>query len=266
LYHDVVGDGPGASSGFDGGDAAIYKLNPTAFVAHLDRLATLNRPPCLVSAASDATWMLTFDDGGSSALEMIAPALERRSWRGHFFVTTGWLDSAGFLTSGGLRELAARGHVIGSHSRSHPLAMASLSRDELRREWRESVDALGDMLAARPTVASIPGGAYSTTVAETAGEAGIRVLFTSEPTARPWNVGSVTCFGRYAVQRHMTPDTALQFAAGSGFAAVRQRVAWDAKKVLKWTCGPAYREFRRRVLSTAVPVNPPRGTASPPSR
>ena len=252
LYHDVVDDGAPAGSGFGGGDAAIYKLTRPAFDAHLDRLSTLRLAPALITAAPGSGWMITFDDGGASALDAIAPALERRGWRGHFFMTTGWLGAPGFLTSEALRELAARGHIVGSHSKSHPLAMASLSRDELRREWQDSVEALADVLGTRPVVASIPGGAYGALVAATAGEAGIRLLFTSEPTSKSWRVGSVTCFGRYAVQRDMTPDIALQFASGHGFAPVRQRIAWDAKKVIKWTCGRAYREFRRRVLSTAT--------------
>jgi peptidoglycan/xylan/chitin deacetylase (PgdA/CDA1 family) len=266
LYHDVVDDGAWASSGFGGGDAAIYKLTRFAFDAHLDRLATLGLAPSLAIAAPASGWMITFDDGGASALDAIAPALERRGWRGHFFMTTGWLGAPGFLTSDALRELAARGHIVGSHSKGHPLAMASLSRDELRREWQDSVETLADVLGARPAVASIPGGAYSPLVAITAGEAGLRVLFTSEPTANPWHVGRVTCFGRYAIQRDMTPEIALQLARGDGFTAVRQRIAWNAKKVIKWSCGRVYREFRRRVLATAAPVNQPEGTALPPSR
>jgi peptidoglycan/xylan/chitin deacetylase (PgdA/CDA1 family) len=266
LYHDVVDDGAWASSGFGGGDAAIYKLTRSAFEAHLDRLAMLGRAPSLVNATLTADWVLTFDDGGISALEAIAPALERRGWRGHFFMTTGWLGAPGFLGRDALRELLARGHVIGSHSQTHPLAMASLSHEELRREWRDSSETLADILGTRPVVASIPGGAYSRLVAASAAEAGIRMLFTSEPTGTRWHIGDVTCFGRYTIQRGMTPETALQLARGRGLAAARQRIAWDAKKVVKWTCGRAYREFRRRVLSTAVPLNQPEGTALPPSR
>jgi peptidoglycan/xylan/chitin deacetylase (PgdA/CDA1 family) len=266
LYHDVVDEAAWGSSGFEGGDAAIYKLTRTAFDAHVERLATLSRPPSLVTEAPEDGWMITFDDGGASALEAIAPALERRGWRGHFFMTTGWLDAPAFLTGDGLKELAARGHVIGTHSKSHPLAMASLSVDELRLEWRESVEALADVLGWRPAVASIPGGAYSTTVAETAGEAGIRVLFTSEPTAKSWKAGNVTCFGRYALQRHTPAETAVYFATGRGLAGARQRIAWDAKKIIKWTCGPAYRTFRQRALSAAVPVGEGRGTVLPPSK
>lgn len=253
LYHDVVDEGRGNSSGFDGGDAAIYKLTRAAFDLHLDTIAAIGAPPDLAGRSTASGWMITFDDGGASALDAIAPALERKGWRGHFFMTTGWLGAPGFLDATGLRELASRGHVVGSHSDSHPLAMSSLPRHALRREWQRSSELLADALGARPTVASIPGGAYSAVVAETAGEAGIQALFTSEPTERSWNVGGVTCYGRYTLWRGMSAETALAFAEGRGSARVRQRLAWDAKKVIKQACGPAYRELRRRLLSNAAP-------------
>jgi peptidoglycan/xylan/chitin deacetylase (PgdA/CDA1 family) len=209
--------------------------------------------------------MLTFDDGGSSALGAIAPALEGRGWRGHFFMTTGWLGAPGFLDAAGVRELAARGHIVGSHTAGHPLAMSSLSRQALSDEWTRSVATLADVLGVAPVVASIPGGAYSAAVAEAAGDAGIRVLFTSEPTAQPWRVKDVMCFGRFTLWRGMSADAALEFAQGRGLGRYRQRLAWDSKKVLKRACGPVYREIRRRLLARAD-VSAPPGTEIPPSR
>lgn len=266
LYHDVVDDDRWGESGFDTGDAAIYKLTRASFAAHLERLATLGAPPALASRVGSSGWMLAFDDGGVSALRTIAPALEGLGWRGHFFMTTGWLGTSGFLSADGLRALAARGHIVGSHSHSHPLAMSSLSRAELRQEWEMSTEILGGILGARPEVASIPGGAYSRIVAETAAEAGIRVLFTSEPTARPWQIGSVTCYGRYTLWRGMSPAAAVELAVGRGTGRIRQRLAWDAKKVVKRVCGPAYRGLRRRLLASRAEVTATGGTALPPPK
>lgn len=266
LYHDVVDDGRWASSGFDSGDAAVYKLTRRAFDAHLEALASLRLPPDLAGGTPRSRWMLTFDDGGASAIAAIAPALEARGWRGHFFMTTGRLGAPGFLDADALRELAARGHVIGSHSRTHPLAMASLSRTELRQEWTESADTLAEVLGTRPTVASIPGGAYSAAVAAAAGEAGIRTLFTSEPREEPWAVGAVVCLGRYVVRRGTTPAAALQLAEGRGTGRFRQRILWDAKKLVKLACGPAYRDFRRWMLADRGSINGARETGRPPPR
>jgi glycosyltransferase involved in cell wall biosynthesis len=116
------------------------------------------------------------------------------------------------------------------------------------------------------TVASIPGGAYSAAVAETAGEAGIRTLFTSEPREHPWTAGTVVCLGRYVVRRGMSADAALRLVQGRGAGRFRQRILWDAKKLVKFTCGPAYREFRRGVLAERTPFSGARGTGLPPPR
>jgi peptidoglycan/xylan/chitin deacetylase (PgdA/CDA1 family) len=163
-------------------------------------------------------------------------------------MTTGRIDTSGFLDAEGLRDLVRRGHVIGSHSVTHPLAMASCSSNQLDREWRDSVAALADTLEIRPTVASIPGGAFGANVAESAGRAGIRVLFTSEPTARTWRVGDVLCIGRFTVWRGMPAAAALAFASGRGLWPIRQRAAWEAKKLAKGLLGGRYLQLRKRLL------------------
>lgn len=249
LYHDVVRDGRWTDSGFSAGHANIYKLTTDDFAAHLDRLRRVAPAPHLATDGRRGGWMITFDDGGSSALLEIAPRLEMHGWRGHFFMTTGWIGEPGFLDEAGLREMARRGHVIGSHSVTHPLVMAACPPEQLRREWHESVARLTSILGTTPVVASIPGGAYSDTVAAAAGEAGIRMLFTSEPTARSWRVGPVTCLGRYTLWRGMSPDAAANFATGTGLWPVRQRVQWEAKKLAKTVLGSSYQAIRERMLA-----------------
>jgi peptidoglycan/xylan/chitin deacetylase (PgdA/CDA1 family) len=251
LYHDVAPEAEWLATGFQGGDAAVYKLTPDAFDEHLDALHVCGAPSLVTADA--ASWLLTFDDGGLSALTTIAPALERRGWRGHFFMTTGRIGTSGFLDAESLRDLVRRGHVIGSHSVTHPLAMASCSSARLAAEWADSVAALADILAVRPTVASIPGGAFGPNVAEAAGRAGIRILFTSEPTARTWRVGDVLCIGRFTIWRGMPPAAARAFASGRGFWPVRQRAVWEAKKLAKGLLGRRYLDFRKRVLDRKEP-------------
>jgi hypothetical protein len=248
LYHDVVRDGRWTDSGFPEGHANIYKMTREDFDAHLRSLHAACSAPSLVTSGAADGWMLTFDDGGSSALEEIAPALERYGWRGHFFMTTGRIGAPGFLDVPGLRALAERGHIIGSHSVTHPLVMSACSPRQLRQEWRASAMMLADHLGAAPTVASIPGGAYSDAIAEAAEEAGITRLFTSEPVPGTWRVGGVTCFGRYTLWRGMKPETAAGFATGQGLWPIRQRVGWEAKKLAKTVLGPRYQAIRRAVL------------------
>jgi peptidoglycan/xylan/chitin deacetylase (PgdA/CDA1 family) len=248
LYHDVAPRDEWHATGFEGGDAAVYKLEMSEFERHLAALATIGRPPDLVTAATPDAWLLTFDDGGSSALTRIAPALESRGWRGHFFMTLGRLGTPEFLDAAGIREMHRRGHIVGSHTVTHPLQMSSCSADQLRREWTVSAEMLGDILHERPTVASVPGGAFSPLVAETAGQAGIRLLFTSEPTARTWHVGPVRCIGRFTLWNGMPPAAAHACATGRGVWPVRQRVTWETKKLAKAMLGPTYLRVRKRLL------------------
>src|SRR5258705_76404 len=105
MYHDVVPAGAEDASGFPGRDAALYKVTPELFEQHLQA----------IDAAGAA---ITFDDGGISAL-WAADVLERYGRLGHFFITTNYIGTPGFVSESDLRELSGRGHVIGSHSCSH---------------------------------------------------------------------------------------------------------------------------------------------------
>ena len=135
MYHDISSSAQREEVGFPGPLAGRYKLAPDAFEAHLDALAATGlRVGTVDAGGSLPQLLLSFDDGGGSA-PLAAEALERRGWRGQFFVTTGRLGTPGFLSAEDLRELARRGHAIGGHSHTHPTYMGRLTREELDREW-----------------------------------------------------------------------------------------------------------------------------------
>ena len=140
----------------------------------------------------------------------IADALERHGWRGHFFVTSSRIDGPGFLQRGTIRDLRRRGHVIGSHSHTHPLRMSHCTEARLRDEWHRSIATLSDVVGEGVTCASVPGGYHSDLVARTAADAGVRFLFTSRPTSRAHRVGDMWVIGRYVLQR----STSAAVAAG----------------------------------------------------
>jgi peptidoglycan/xylan/chitin deacetylase (PgdA/CDA1 family) len=192
---------------------------------------------------------ITFDDGGRSAYTHIAPQLEKQNWLGHFFIATDYIDTPTFLSSDEIRELNKRGHVVGSHSASHPLRFAACSQDEMLREWRVSIERLSDILQEKVSVASIPGGLYSKQVAETASRAGIKKLFTSEPTTKTWQVEETICFGRYTIQRQTSAETVAAIARGEITPRLQQFLFWNAKKVVKTLGGGAYLKFRERLLA-----------------
>lgn len=239
MYHDVVTRDQRDSSGFPGTDAALYKLTPDQFRNHIlsIRNATQDKPLTALDLKAlpqhGTHFFITFDDGGRSAFTTIADILEEQGWRGHFFVTAGYVGHRTFMSRDQIRELHRRGHVIGSHSLSHPPRMSRCSWNEMIEEWSVSVKILSDILGERVRVASVPGGSYSKQVARAASKSGIEILFTSEPTASSRVVDGCTVLGRYVIKRWTTPETAAAIAAGRVAPRLRQMMFWNAKKAIK---------------------------------
>jgi peptidoglycan/xylan/chitin deacetylase (PgdA/CDA1 family) len=253
-YHDVIAGSDFASSGFTSPSADSYKIAAADFEAHLDALVgrrssvgtdvrAMGEP-----ATGSPPVLITFDDGGVSALEVTADLLERRGWLGHFFVTTGWIGAPGFLDRTAIAELSRRGHVIGSHSHTHPVRMARLTPKEMDEEWRRSTSILAEALGRSVDVASVPGGLYSPVVARAAAAAGIRWLFTSEPSIRLSRVEGCTVLGRYTIRRTTSAQLVASLVARFSPARGAQWVVWNTKKVAKAVAGETYLKLRASIL------------------
>ena len=252
LYHDVVTPGERDESGYQGAAADSYKMDPSLFRAHLEALAarvcSARHGARSHEPRAERTVLLTFDDGGRSAFDTTAPALEERGWIGHFLVTAGRLDTPAFLSTPQVRALADRGHVIGSHSLSHPMRMSQCTPEQLRDEWGRSVDVLQQAIGRPVDVASVPGGYYSVEVARAAAEAGIRVLFTSEPTTVVDAVDGCAILGRFLLRSGSTAAHAADLATGARMSRLRQWVAWNGKKAAKRLGGRSYLRLRHLYL------------------
>jgi peptidoglycan/xylan/chitin deacetylase (PgdA/CDA1 family) len=252
MYHDVVTRDPDAS-GFPGPGPTRYKLPWTNFIEHLDDIQqTVGRPPdiaddLLRGEQSGRCWLITFDDGGASCVQ-VGEELVRRQWRGHFFITTSLIGVRGFLDASAIRALRSMGHVIGSHSTTHPHWMGALSWEELRREWSTSIAILSDLVGEQVRTASVPGGYYKPAVALAAETAGIAALFTSEPVRAPRQVGACLVIGRHSILRDTSAREAARAAAGDSGPWIRQYVAWNLRKPLKALGGERYDRVRRTLL------------------
>lgn len=255
MYHDVVTPRQEDASGFPGRAAARYKLDAVEFDAHLTALAASGLrfvAVADVAAGNPRDCLLTFDDGGVSAIATAA-ALARRGMIGHFLVTTARIGQPGFVSAAEVQALHAGGHVVGSHSHTHPVEISRLDDAALKEEWRRSVDRLNTLLGMPVTVASIPGGFYAPRVAQAAAAAGIRYLFTSEPTVRTHQVDGCLVLGRHTLWRGMPPRQAVALASGRGAARQRQWLAWNLKKPLKRWARPLYGWVRHRWLDAGAP-------------
>jgi peptidoglycan/xylan/chitin deacetylase (PgdA/CDA1 family) len=253
LYHDVTAEGRHDDSGFPGAGPARYKLDEREFDRHLRALnETTRSSPGRVAdvwtAAKSPEWLLTFDDGGSSAVR-IAETLARFGWTGHFFITVNRIDSPAFVTKDDVRAIIGLGHIVGSHSYSHPERMSRCSRDELLREWGRSVEVLSEIVGEPVVTGSVPAGYYSKRVARAAAFVGIKALFNSEPVTRVREVDGCVVLGRFTLQRGAPPELAAAIAARKPLPRVRQFASWNVRKAAKSVGGETYLSLRRALLS-----------------
>ena len=249
LFHDVYADSA-AESGFMSDAAHRYKLSVADFDAQLAGIsdARADAPvaagfllrPSRHSLAPATPFLMTFDDGGESYYTRVAERLERRGWPGHCFVTTNFIGQQGFLNRQQIRALAERGHVIGSHSASHPARFNTLSYGDMVSEWSRSRQILEDILAETVDVASVPGGYYSPAVARAAAEAGIRLLFTSEPETSVDVRDGCAIVGRFTIRRGDRHDAARRLVAPAPWARSLAWASWNAKGLVKPVLGQSY--------------------------
>jgi len=242
LYHDVS-DNP-LESGFQRRSALAYKQTRDVFAKHLDRIASSGLTPGRVSDLNfqrpERHVLITFDDGGRGALHA-AEELNRRGWKGHFFITTSLLGTSTFLDASATRYLHSCGHVIGSHSHTHPDIFRALSFDKMIAEWGQSCDLLSDLLGVPCVTASVPGGDVSRRVFQSADAAGIQFLFTSDPFLLPKQEGACRILGRVCPKADIALPDLQKLAEFRGWT--REAVRGRVKTTLKTALFPLYRIY-----------------------
>jgi peptidoglycan/xylan/chitin deacetylase (PgdA/CDA1 family) len=244
-YHEVT-DQPSAS-GFQRPGALPYTLTPQAFAEHLAQIAASDVRPTRVTdidfTQPGRFLVLTFDDGGKSAV-YAGDELCRRGWTGHFFLVSSLIGRRTFVAASDVRYLASCGHVVGTHSHTHPDIFPDLSPERMLEEWRTSADAIGALLGEPCVTASVPGGDISRQVLESAAGAGVRYLFTSEPWLSPRAVNGCWVLGRFSPKVGTSPARIGELARLRGWtgALVMRRLKGLARAGLPLL----YRQYVRR--------------------
>jgi peptidoglycan/xylan/chitin deacetylase (PgdA/CDA1 family) len=244
-YHDVT-DAP-TESGFQRNGALPFKLDRTRFKEHLDRIGAGLAAPALVTdidlIRQGRHLLLTFDDGGKSALQ-VSNELCRRGWRGHFFITTSLIGQRTFLDAKEISQLRSCGHVIGSHSHTHPDIYRELGWEQMVVEWRQSCDVLAQLLGEPCVTGAVPGGEISAPVLRSAAAAGLRFLFTSEPWLRPRIVSGCWVLGRFCPKVSTSADEIADLAHFKGWTA--KLLVRRLKSVASRSVPPLYRLYVSR--------------------
>ena len=241
MYHDIYRDNP-AESGFQNPTAIKYKVRADRFeaqVAEIDEYLRINRLPA-------STVDFTFDDGGVSFLTLAAPILEKYGFRGKFYISTGLIGSKGFLNAQQIRELHNRGHIIGSHSHTHPERMSAMPAGKINQEWHISQTILREILGQTPRYASIPNGYSSKAVLNAMIDSGVSTIDTSATTTQVSHYKGSCIRGRYAITDNMSAGMVLHIFTSATFR-LKKALRWHILSIAKALLGNTYLSIRSKL-------------------
>jgi len=234
AYHNFVEqpDAPAPTS-------QAYVLSQPQFRAHLDALAApgwrASRLADVLATPSAGRFVLTFDDGYLTDYTVAFARLAERGWPGCFFVIASRVGASRALGWKELREMAAAGMEIGSHSLTHPF-LHRADPDEIRREFGESKRILEDGLGQAIHFASLPRGSAAPGMGALIKELGYRAFCTSEPglvsvRTDPYEVP------RIAVKQRTTTTFLRQVCSGNRLTMAMLQSSHALKKVGKQMVG-----------------------------
>lgn len=234
MYHDIV-TRDDKSSGFQNDSAFPYKVEESVFEEQ-------------VKALQGKDVIFTFDDGGESFYSKAAPILEKYGFRGVFFISTKYIGTPGFLTAGQVKELAERGHIIGSHSHTHPKVFSDLKPNDIKEEWNKSYAILNSILGETNLTASLPNGCSSKEVLNYAFAAGFTEVYTSEPTVKIRQINNKKVIGRYVVMELTSTQKVVKIVT-SKTTRLKLYVKWKLVVLVRTILGPLYGVLKAKLLS-----------------
>jgi peptidoglycan/xylan/chitin deacetylase (PgdA/CDA1 family) len=163
---------------------------------------------------------ITIDDAGKGNYEYMLPLFEKFQLKAHIFVPTHFIASEGekspYMTSSQICEFSKLGHIVGSHSHTHPKNISLLSVKEIEEEWLKSKEILEDITGKKVETCSIPGGFYSKAQLGIIKELGYGTIFNSVPTYDSLYQDDLELRGRFSIERK-TSDKVFQSILSEGF-------------------------------------------------
>ena len=159
------------------GGSDFYAVDASALATHLDVLRSHGyEPGCFdeISAGTERSFVLTFDDATIDHAQIAAPLLESNNVRGIFFIPTAKLGKPGRMTQAQMAGMSQRGHEIGSHSHEH-LRLDRMTREETRAQIETSRSIIAEMTGKQPRSFAAPGGYTNADVRSIARQCGMTI-------------------------------------------------------------------------------------------
>ena len=184
MYHSVGLEQN--STTVDGDTLGIYSMTLAQFTAQIDAIQGVARSTGMsfvpFGSVLRDTISITFDDGYTDALTVIAPILCTRQIPFHVFVSAARMNGSDrkYLSPAQVVELSNMpGVSIGAHGATHR-SLTSLSSSELAAELRASKVDLETVLQKPVTTMSYPFGHVDESVRKAAHDAGFTFAATSK--------------------------------------------------------------------------------------
>lgn len=173
---------------------------------------------------------ITVDDGGGSSIE-IGEKLAQKNIKAYFFIATKFIGQKGFLTKTEINELNQMGHVIGSHSHTHPNPFCELSEAKIIDEVQKSKTIIEDVICEKVGTFAVPGGEIrNDTLSKLCdGSLGLDEIYISTPYQGQYFFSSkfnTTVYGRITIERNMSYKKICDYLTGKGwrFALINYQV------------------------------------------
>ena len=162
---------------------------------------------------------VTIDDGGSSCIHL-GELLAEKNIKAHFFIVSSLLNTKGFINHSGLKTLNNLGHVIGSHSHTHPGPFCELSYQQILDEVKISKSIIEDCIGKEVNSFAVPGGEVRLENLQQLSEKrlGLQEIYTSLPLQGAYsNFMDPVCYGRLCIESYMSSESISNYCKGKGW-------------------------------------------------
>jgi peptidoglycan/xylan/chitin deacetylase (PgdA/CDA1 family) len=194
---------------------------------------------------------LTFDDGSISDYAIAYPTLLSYGQRATFFVITDRIGQPGYVSWDQLREMAANGMSIQSHSCTHAELAHGPSR-QAREELLRSKERLEQALGRRITAFAAPGGSWRPDLSALAEECGYALVCTSEQGVNEEPFERLA-LKRLSIRRRYSLRRVHSLLMGRRSVVLRQQFeAFCFESAKNALGGERYNSIRQYLLARAV--------------